>query len=142
MELSSRALSTADVQKLFERSAFHRWLGLEVAAIGAGNIEIFARWRPEWVVRPEGDPTHGGILAALIDVAADWALYSRTGRGVATIDLRVDYHRPAAPGDLIVCGQVVKFGRQISVAEARVVDASDTLIASGRGVYLTTPAVA
>ena len=39
--------------------------------------------------------THGGILAALIDLAADWALVRQTGRGVPTIDMRVDY--PKAP---------------------------------------------
>ncbi|MEU6701989.1 PaaI family thioesterase [Pseudonocardia sp. NPDC046786] len=132
-------MSTAAVQQLFDRSAYHRWLGLQVYAVGDGAIEISARWRPEWVVRPEGEPTHGGILAALIDLAADWALYSRAGRGVPTVDLRVDYHRAAAPGDLTVCGEVVKFGRQISVAEAKVHSADGMLIASGRGVYLTSP---
>ncbi|PXY18592.1 PaaI family thioesterase [Prauserella endophytica] len=124
---------------MFDRSAFHRWLGLRAEAVGPGSIEISARWRPEWVVRPKGEPTHGGILAALVDVAADWALYSRTGRGVPTIDLRVDYHRAAAPGDLTVRGEVVNFGRQISVAEATVINADGVLIASGRGVYLTKP---
>jgi hypothetical protein len=39
--------------------------------------------------------THCGILAALIDLAADWALVRQTGRGVPTIDMRVDY--PKAP---------------------------------------------
>lgn len=34
--------------------------------------------------------THGGILAALIDLAAGWALVRQTGRGVPTIDMRVD----------------------------------------------------
>jgi hypothetical protein len=36
-----------------------------------------------------------GILAALIDLAADWALVRQTGRGVPTFDVRVDY--PEAP---------------------------------------------
>jgi len=42
------------------------------------------------VVSVEHRFTHGGILAALIDLAADWALVRQTGRGVPTIDMRVD----------------------------------------------------
>jgi uncharacterized protein (TIGR00369 family) len=67
---------------------------------------------------------------------------SKTGRGVPTIDLRVDYHRAAMPGDLTARGKVVKFGSAISVAEAHVYDQSGALLASGRGVYSTAPAPA
>ncbi|MNC80696.1 hypothetical protein D3C75_1335910 [compost metagenome] len=56
-----------------------------------------------------------------------------------TVDLRVDYHRPAIQGDLTIRGKVVKAGKQLSVAEARIEDAQGVLLASGRGVYLTAP---
>ena len=64
---------------------------------------------------------------------------SRTGRGVPTVDLRVDYHRAAMPGVLTVRGKIVHFGKQFSVAEASVFDKEGRLPASGRGTYLTTP---
>jgi uncharacterized protein (TIGR00369 family) len=126
-----------EVQAKLERGAYHRWLGVTVLSVAEGEIELFAHWREEWVVNPERRYTHGGILAALVDLAADWALVSKTGRGVPTIDLRVDYHRPALPGDLRIVGKVIKFGSQISVSEARVFDSQDKLVASGRGVYST-----
>ncbi len=137
--MEDKALTVADVQALISRGPFHQWLGLEVLSVGEGQIEIKATWREEWVVNPQGRYTHGGILAALIDLTADWALVSTTGRGVPTIDMRVDYHRAAMPGDLTVKGQVVKAGRQFSVSEARVFDAEGQLLASGRGVYATAP---
>ena len=52
-------------------------------------------------------------LAALVDLAADWAMVTRTGRGVPTIDMRVDYHAAAMPGDLTVKGRVVKARRAV-----------------------------
>ena len=67
------------------------------------------------------------------------ALSAKTGRGVPTIDLRVDYHRAAMPGVLTVRGEIVNFGRQFSVAEAKVFDHEGRLLASGRGTYLTAP---
>ncbi len=132
-------LTVDAVQALISRAPFHQWLGLQVLAVADGAIELRATWREEWVVNPQVRYTHGGILAALIDLAADWALVSTTGRGVPTIDMRVDYHRAAMPGDLLVKGKVVKVGRQFSVSEAHVYDGEDQLLASGRGVYATAP---
>ena len=66
-------------------------------------------------------------------------MVSKTGRGVPTIDLRVDYHRAAMPGVLTVRGEIVHFGKQFSVAEAKVFDKEGRLLASGRGTYLTAP---
>jgi uncharacterized protein (TIGR00369 family) len=61
---------------------------------------------------------------------------------VPTIDMRVDYHAAAMPGDLIARGKVIKAGRQFSTAEAQIFDAQGKLLASGRGTYFTTPAKA
>ncbi len=130
-------LSLEQVQALVTRAPFHQWLGLTVLAVTDDSIEIKATWREEWVVNPERRYTHGGILAALIDLGADWAMVKQTGRGVPTIDMRVDYHRAAMPGDLIARGKVVRFGSQFSTAEAELIDKDGKLVASGRGTYFT-----
>jgi uncharacterized protein (TIGR00369 family) len=54
---------------------------------------------------------------------------------VPTIDLRVDYLRPARRGPLTATGQTVRVGRTVSVADVEVRDESATLVAVGRGVY-------
>jgi uncharacterized protein (TIGR00369 family) len=130
-------LTKEDVEARLLRGPFHQWLGLKVVSLGDGEIEIKATWRPEWVVNAERGYVHGGILATLVDLTADWALVSKTGRGVPTVDLRVDYHRAAMQGDLVCRGKVVKFGGQLSVAEAQILDTEGRLLASGRGVYMT-----
>ena len=76
---------------------------------------------------------------AIIDLGADWAMVRKLGRGVPTIDLRVDYHSAAMPGDLTIRGKVVKLGSQFATAEAQIHDATGKLIASGRGTYFTAP---
>jgi uncharacterized protein (TIGR00369 family) len=132
-------LTVEAVQARLTRGPFHQWLGLKVLRVAEGEIDIQATWRPEWVVNPDGGYTHGGILATLVDLTADWALVSTTGRGVPTIDMRVDYHRPAMQGDLVCKGKVVKGGKQFSVCEASVFNAEGQLLASGRGVYAMPP---
>ena len=132
-------ITLEQVQALVTRAPFHQWLGLTVVAVGDVSIEIKAKWREEWVVNVERRYTHGGILAALIDLAADFALVKQTGRGVPTIDMRIDYHRAAMPGDLIARGKVIRAGSQFSTAEAEIFDLDGKLIASGRGTYFTAP---
>ncbi|MGY3604236.1 PaaI family thioesterase [Bradyrhizobium sp. Leo121] len=128
--------SIDDIRARLLKAPYHQWLGLDVTSVGDGEIELTAKWREEWVVNVEGGYTHGGILATLVDLTADWALVSSNGRGVPTIDLRVDYHSPAR-GDLRAVGKAIKLGKQFSVAEAKIYDAAGKLVASGRGVYLT-----
>lgn len=127
------------VQELVTRGPFHRWLGLKVVAVHDDGIELTATWREEWVVNPDRGYTHGGVLAAIVDLAADWAMVKKLGRGVPTIDLRVDYHAAAMPGDLTARGKVVRLGGQFSTAEAHIYDSNGKLVASGRGTYFTAP---
>jgi uncharacterized protein (TIGR00369 family) len=136
---TSEAITLERVQELITRGPFHQWLGLEVVALHDDGIELTATWREEWVVNPDRGYTHGGVLATLVDLAADWAMVRKTGRGVPTIDLRIDYHAAAMPGDLTARGKVVRIGGQFSTAEAHIYDAEGKLLASGRGTYFTAP---
>jgi uncharacterized protein (TIGR00369 family) len=135
----SEEFTVEQVQALITRAPYHQWLGIEVVSVAQDTVELKAKWREDWVVNPDRRYTHGGVLAALLDIAADWAMVVRTGRGVPTIDLRIDYHSPAMPGDLTARGKVVRFGGQFSTAEAQIFDQGGKLLASGRGTYLTAP---
>lgn len=125
------------LQQLITRGPFNRWLNFTVLKSDDEGIEIRAAWREEWVVNPDRRYTHGGILAAIVDVAADYAIAARLGRPVPTIDVRVDYHKAAMPGDLVAKARIVRMGSQYSTAEASVYDKEGTLVASGRGTYFT-----
>ena len=137
--MSEEKLTVERVQQMITRGPYHQWLGLKVLALGEDSIEISATWREEWVVNPDRRYTHGGVLAALVDLTADWALVSKMGRPAPTVDMRVDYHRAAMPGDLAAKGRIVKYGSQFSVCEAQVYDKDGQLVASGRGTYFTAP---
>jgi len=135
--MSENAIGIEKLQQLITRGPFNQWLNFTVVNAGDDGIEIKATWRDEWVVNPERRYTHGGILAAIVDVAADYAIAAKVGRPVPTIDLRVDYHKAAMPGDITARGRVVRMGSQYSTAEAYLYDSDGALIASGRGTYLT-----
>lgn len=127
--------ATAIEEKLL-KGPYHQWLGLKVAHASEGELTLTVPFRDEFVVNPAGGYIHGGILATLIDLAADWALVAWTQKGVPTLNLHVDYHRPAR-GDLTVKASVIKHGKLASSAEAWIYDAEGRLVASGRGLYAT-----
>jgi len=137
--LSEQSVGIEKLQELITRGPFNKWLNFTVLNAGADGVEIRAAWREEWVVNPERRYTHGGILAAIIDVAADYAIAAQLGRPVPTIDIRVDYHKAAMPGDLVAKARVVRMGSQYSTAEASLYDKEGALVASGRGTYFTAP---
>ncbi len=79
---------------------------------------------------------HGGVVAALVDIAAHATLHAQTRRGMPTIDLRVDYLRPAQM-PLTARGLVRRRGQTIGNADVEVFDATGRLVATGRAVFLT-----
>jgi len=135
--MSEETITIEKLQQLITQGPFNRWLNFVLVKAGDEGVEMKAAWREEWVVNPDRRYTHGGILAAIIDVAADYAIAARIGRPVPTIDLRVDYHKAASPGDITARARVVRLGGQYSTAEASLYDTEGALIASGRGTYFT-----
>jgi uncharacterized protein (TIGR00369 family) len=119
------------------RCPFNRWLGLQAVAVSEAGVELLLPWREELLSSPEAQSMHGGVLASVVDAAGDYAVGAFIGRGVPTIDLRIDYHKVAKPGNYLAKGRVIQLGRTIASAEAQVFNDAGLLVASGRGVYLT-----
>lgn len=138
--MNDRKPPSVDYAKLafeMEESPFHKWLGLKVVRADPESVEVAVPWRDEFFAQVERVYLHGGVLASLVDLTADFAIAARSGRALPTIDLRIDYHRPVSGGEVRATGTVIKAGRTITTAEARVYDAKGALVASGRGAYLS-----
>jgi uncharacterized protein (TIGR00369 family) len=136
-EGAAPALDFETLAAMVENCAFHQWLGVKLVSLDDTGIVIRMPWRAEFASDPDRGYAHGGLLASLIDLAADYAVAARLGRGVPTVDIRVDYHRAAMPGPLIARAAVIKVGGTLATAEARIFDERDELVASGRALFFT-----
>ena len=112
-----------------------RFLGLELVRAERGTVEIRLPFREEFLRQDGSDWLHGGVVSALADIVGDYAVITEVGTGVPTIDLRVDYLRPARRGDLVAVGRTLRVGRTVSVADVEIRDTTRTVIAVGRAVY-------
>lgn len=118
---------------------FHQWLLPELLEVVAdeGIVRIRLPIRQEFCRMPERPELHGGIIAAIADITGHAAIASQLFHSVATIDMRVDYLRLAAGTELIATGTVIKLGRTIGVADVRIMDDKDKLVATSRASYVT-----
>jgi uncharacterized protein (TIGR00369 family) len=116
-------------------SPYQRFLGLKLVRYEDGLVEICMPFREELLREDGSDWLHGGVVSALIDIAGDYAVHSRTGGDVPTVDLRIDYLRPAKRSSLTAIGRTAKVGRSFSVADVEVKDEEGRLVAIGRGLY-------
>lgn len=78
----------------------NRALGLKVDDFGRGLAVIRLPYAAHLVGNPETGVLHGGAISALLDATCGACVFLRTMRPipVATLDLRIDYLRPAEPG--------------------------------------------
>ena len=134
--MSANVLTAAELAARLRQSPFNVWMDLRVIELNEQFIEIGLTWRPD-MANARGDVAHGGIVGALIDTAADYAIAAKLGRAVPTVDLRIDYHLPARMGELRARARVVRLGGTLAVAEAEAFDSDGRMVASGRGTYFT-----
>jgi uncharacterized protein (TIGR00369 family) len=130
-------LDQNQIEAMLKQSPFISFLGLTVIGLDADKQEIVMRspMRPEFEREPGTKQWHGGPIASIIDTVGDYVLVTFVGRGLPTINFRVDYFRPAINTALISTGRVRRLGRTVGVADVDVHDEKGALIAIGRATY-------
>ncbi|MEJ1992950.1 MAG: PaaI family thioesterase [Maritimibacter sp.] len=80
-----------------------RELGMQLTELGDGEALISMPYDEKLVGDPRSGVIHGGAVSALMDTCCGAAVISHEGTGpsTATLDLRIDYMRPATPGQRI-----------------------------------------
>ena len=139
--MSDARLSAGQIQAIFDASPFLGFLRLTVVALDhdAGTLTVSMPIRPEFERRLGTGQFHGGAIAAFIDVVGDFAVGMAVGGGVPTINLRVDYLRPAVGGVLTGTARVRRAGRTVALVDVDVYDEERALVAVGRGTYSGQP---
>lgn len=94
-----------------------RALGLEFRGAGPMWMELALPWQPRLVGVVEDGILASGAIVSLIDTASGGAVWMALGlfRPIVTLDLRLDYMRPATRNETVVARcECVKLTRRIA----------------------------
>ena len=112
--------SAFDPERFFAlaRTVGHgRALGLEYRAHGDDWVELALPWAPELVSITDDGIMATGAIVSLVDTCSGTSVWTRMGgyRPVVTLDLRLDYLRPAAKGETVTARcECYKLTRQVA----------------------------
>lgn len=116
---------------------FNRWLGMEVVPDDDAFV-LRIPFREELIGDRARPALHGGVVSTLIDTAGGGAAFLAVDEGqrVSTVDLVVDYLRPAPLAPLLARARVVRKGNRVVLCSIEVAaEGQSELIALGRAVY-------
>lgn len=126
-------------RKFIEAIPHAQAMGMEVESIGDGVAVIAMNYDDRMVGDPETGVIHGGAVSALMDTCGGAAVMSHPSApgGTATLDLRIDYMRPAKPGDRITAtAECYHVTRSVAFVRATAVDGDPSRpVATATGAF-------
>jgi uncharacterized protein (TIGR00369 family) len=131
----------AQLNRTFHQVVPHnRALGLEMVALEDGGARMRLPYSPDLVGNPETGVLHGGAITSLMDACCGAAVFMKLSMPVpiATLDLRIDYLRPAAAGRAVLA-RATCYRLTRSVAFVRGVayhDDEDDPVAAAAGAFM------
>lgn len=113
-------------------------LGARLSRAEPGEVVVEA----DLTVDAHGFPTgrgaivHGGAIAALADMAlaSAGATVAPDGQATTTVDLKIDFLRPARPGPMIARGRVQRRTRRLCFTSASIEQDDGTVVAEARAL--------
>ena len=128
------------VKKVVEQMIpLHRFLGVEVLYVERGYVKLRVPFREEVVGNFVHRHWHGGMLSAMLDSAGGMvagSCFPELFDRISTIDIRVDYLRPARDKAIIVEAKALRVGYRTVVTSMQIrQEGSDDVLTEGRGVF-------
>lgn len=124
------------LERFNERYPFGEHLGVEITHVGDGYVEGKIELEAHHSLSENALLAHGAVPFGLADSLSAAALASVEGNPGPTLDVRIDYLRPAT-GDVFGEAEVVRYGEDTGIVETDLYDADDRRLATTRGVYKT-----
>lgn len=117
----------ATVSEAMKIMGHSHWLGMKRHAEGADWVELALPWHADIVADPVSGVLASGPIISLMDNATGIAVWKKRGLFLpqVTVDLRVDYMRPARPGATVIGrGECYKITRNFAFVRGVAYDES------------------
>jgi uncharacterized protein (TIGR00369 family) len=122
----------------------NRALGMKFVALDGGRVTVALPYDAKLVGNPVTRVLHGGAITALMDATCGLSVYLKLREPipVATLDLRIDYLRPATPDQTVHArAECFKLTRNVAFVRCETFhpDAEGDLVAVANGTFIRSP---
>lgn len=126
----------------FARQKAMRNLGISIASIEPGEVELSMPYSADWT--QQNGFVHAGIVTAALDTACGIAAFTLmpAGSDILTVEFKTNLLAPAQGERFAFRATVIKPGRTLTVCEGRAFAARDgveSLIATMTGTLMALP---
>jgi acyl-coenzyme A thioesterase PaaI-like protein len=142
------------LKDIFEqRIVFNRVLGLRIGAMSGDGVAASIAMRDELIGHYGHRRLHGGVISAGLDAMGGLAVMAAIGERhmdepplqrlhrfgkLGTIDLRIDYLRPAIGERFELRAQVLRLGSRVASTRMEFSGADGKLLATGAAAYIVS----
>ncbi len=134
-----------------EKILFNRVLGLKIAQLRPDRVVGRIDMRQELVGHFSFNRLHGGVISAGLDAMGGLAVMAAIGARhmdepplqrlhrfgkLGTIDLRIDYLRPAIGEQFELRAEVLRLGSRVASTRMEFLGAEGRLLSTGAGAYI------
>ena len=142
------------VKAIFEEKVvFNRVLGLKITSVTPQRVTGRIDMRPDLVGHFAYHRLHGGVISAGLDAMAGLAVMAALGARhmdepvpqrlarfarIGTIDLRVDYLRPAIGERFELWAEVMRIGSRVASTRMEFHAVDGTLLSTGTAAYIVS----
>lgn len=144
----------AAINDIFENKiVFNHTLGLKVLSVSATEVTASLAMRPALIGHFAHNRMHGGVISASLDALGGHAVMAANGARhrdepiakrlerfskLGTIDLRIDYLRPAIGEHFTLRAQVLRLGSRVASTRMEFLGADGTLLSTGAAAYIVS----
>jgi acyl-coenzyme A thioesterase PaaI-like protein len=142
------------LKHIFEqRIVFNRVLGLRIGAVDGDEVRGSIEMREDLIGHYGHRRLHGGVISAGLDAMGGLAVMAAIGARhldepplqrlhrfgkLGTIDLRIDYLRPAIGERFELRAQVLRLGSRVASTRMEFLGADGRLLATGAAAYIVS----
>ncbi|HEY8707015.1 MAG TPA: thioesterase family protein [Burkholderiaceae bacterium] len=141
------------IQMFDQNIPFNQVLGLKITSLKPERVVGRIAMKPELIGNFSHQRLHGGVISAGLDSMAGLAVMAAIGARhmdeppaqrlqrfakLGTIDLRIDYLRPATGPGFELRAEVMRLGSRVASTRMEFLGADGTLLATGAGAYIVS----